>query len=43
MKEIAELRYQLDSDYCFDSSKIERAYRLKPTKMKEGLSLCLKD
>ncbi|MCE7053501.1 NAD-dependent epimerase/dehydratase family protein [Algoriphagus sp. AGSA1] len=43
MKEIAELRYQLDSHYCFDSSKIEKAYGLKPTKMKEGLRFCLKD
>ncbi|WP_057940383.1 NAD-dependent epimerase/dehydratase family protein [Algoriphagus resistens] len=43
IKEIAELRYQLDSHYCFDSSKIERAYGLKPTRAKEGLSLCLKD
>lgn len=42
MKEIAELRYQLDSHYCFDSSKIEKAYGLKPTKMKEGLSFCIK-
>ncbi|MEB2777686.1 NAD-dependent epimerase/dehydratase family protein [Algoriphagus sp. D3-2-R+10] len=42
MKEIAELRYQSDSDYCFDSSKIEQAYGLKPTKIKEGLSVSLK-
>lgn len=42
MKEIAELRYQLDSHYCFDSSKIEKVYGLKPTTMKEGLSFCLK-
>ncbi|WP_192351045.1 NAD-dependent epimerase/dehydratase family protein [Algoriphagus sp. Y33] len=42
MKEIAELRYQTDSDYCFDSSKIDKAYGLKPTKMKEGLRECLK-
>lgn len=42
MKEIVELRYQSDSDYCFDSSKIEKAYGLKPTLMKEGLSVCLK-
>ncbi|MEB2784324.1 NAD-dependent epimerase/dehydratase family protein [Algoriphagus persicinus] len=42
MKEIAELRYQSDSDYCFDSSKIEKAYGLKPTKMNVGLGVCLK-
>ncbi|WP_339757805.1 NAD-dependent epimerase/dehydratase family protein [Algoriphagus aquimarinus] len=42
MKEIIELRYQSDSDYCFDSSKIEKAYGLQPTLMKEGLCVCLK-
>jgi len=43
MKEIVELRYQLESDYCFDSTKIEKTYGLKPTLMKEGLRVCLKN
>jgi hypothetical protein len=30
LKEVKELRYQLDQDYCFDSSKIEKAFGLKP-------------
>lgn len=41
MKEIKELRYQLDEDYCFDSSKIETAYGLKPTPIEEGLQACI--
>ncbi|MDN3688647.1 NAD-dependent epimerase/dehydratase family protein [Cyclobacterium jeungdonense] len=41
MKEIKELRYQLDEDYCFDSSKIETAYGLKPTSIDEGLQACI--
>ncbi len=31
MKEFAEMLYQWDRDYVFDSSKIERQYKLKPT------------
>lgn len=41
MKEVVELRYQMDSDYCFDSSKIEKVYGLKPTPIKEGLKNCI--
>jgi nucleoside-diphosphate-sugar epimerase len=41
LREIKELRYQTDSDYCFDSSKIEQAYGLKPTPIEIGLSACL--
>lgn len=37
MKEIKELKYQTAEDYCFDSSKIEKAYGIKPTPIKEGL------
>src|SRR5690606_14342963 len=37
MKEIKELSYQLEKDYRFDSSKIEKAYGLKPTPIEEGL------
>jgi nucleoside-diphosphate-sugar epimerase len=41
LREIKELRYQTDSDYCFDSSKIEKTYGLKPTPNKVGLEACL--
>lgn len=41
MKEVKELHYQLDSDYRFDSSKIEKAYGLKPTPFEKGISACL--
>ncbi|MEX0882485.1 MAG: hypothetical protein WDZ72_03325 [Cyclobacteriaceae bacterium] len=41
LKEIKELRYQLDQDYCFDSGKIEKAYGLRQTDMEEGLKSCL--
>ena len=37
LKEVKELRYQLDSDYRLDSSKIEKAYGLKATPIEEGL------
>ncbi|WP_111672237.1 NAD-dependent epimerase/dehydratase family protein [Algoriphagus litoralis] len=38
--EVQELRYQTAEDYCFDSSKIERVYGLKPTKIEVGLKAC---
>jgi nucleoside-diphosphate-sugar epimerase len=41
LREIKELRYQTDSDYCFDSSKIENVYGLKPTPIEVGLYSCL--
>ncbi|WP_291787250.1 NAD-dependent epimerase/dehydratase family protein [Cecembia sp.] len=41
LKEIKELRYQLDQDYCFDSSKIESTFGLKATPIEEGLIKCL--
>ncbi|RZS97297.1 NAD-dependent epimerase/dehydratase family protein [Cecembia calidifontis] len=41
LKEVKELRYQLDKDYCFDSSKIEQAFELKATPIKEGLIKCI--
>jgi len=41
MKELAELRYQLEEDYCFDSSKIEKTYGLKPTPIEDGLVECI--
>ncbi|MGY6741368.1 MAG: NAD-dependent epimerase/dehydratase family protein [Cecembia sp.] len=41
LKEITELRYQLDQDYCFDSSKIESTFGLKATPIEEGLKNCV--
>jgi nucleoside-diphosphate-sugar epimerase len=41
LREIKELKYQLAEDYCFDSSKIETKYGLKPTPLEEGLRACL--
>ena len=41
LREIKELKYQLAEDYCFDSSKIENKYGLKPTPLEEGLKACL--
>ncbi len=41
MQEIKELRYQLEEDYCFDSSKIEAAYGLTATPIEEGLQACI--
>lgn len=37
LREVKELRYQSDQDYCLDSSKIEKAYGLKPTPIEQGL------
>jgi nucleoside-diphosphate-sugar epimerase len=42
LKEVKELRYQMDQDYCFDSSKIKKAYGLKAIDFEEGLKACLK-
>ena len=41
LKEVKELRYQLDQDYCFDSTKIEKAFGLKAISIEEGLKKCL--
>lgn len=41
LREVKDLRYQLDQDYCFDSSKIEKSYGLKPIDLEEGLRKCL--
>ena len=41
LKEVKELRYQLDQDYCFDSTKIEKTYGLKAISIEEGLKKCL--
>ncbi|MEN2281168.1 NAD-dependent epimerase/dehydratase family protein [Algoriphagus sp. SE2] len=37
MKEIKELKYQTAEDYCFYSTKIEKAYDLKYTPFKTGI------
>ncbi|MBI1425024.1 MAG: NAD-dependent epimerase/dehydratase family protein [Gammaproteobacteria bacterium] len=42
LRENAEMMYQFDYDYRFDSSKIESAYGLKPTLYKEGIAACLR-
>ena len=41
LREIKELKYQMAEDYCFDSSKIEMIYGLKPTPLVDGLKACL--
>ena len=41
LKEVKELRYQSDQDYCLDSTKIEKAYGLKPTPIEQGLKECI--
>ncbi|MCC5932539.1 MAG: NAD-dependent epimerase/dehydratase family protein [Cyclobacteriaceae bacterium] len=41
LKEIPELSYQLEKDYCFDSSKIEKKFGLKATPFEMGLKACL--
>ncbi|MDO9554768.1 NAD-dependent epimerase/dehydratase family protein [Rhodonellum sp.] len=41
LKEVSELSYQLEQDYCFDSTKIESTYNLKATPLEEGLRNCL--
>ncbi|MBD3626878.1 NAD-dependent epimerase/dehydratase family protein [Cyclobacterium sp.] len=41
LKEIKELSYQLDQDYCFDSGKIEKAYGIKATELEKGLKSCV--
>jgi nucleoside-diphosphate-sugar epimerase len=42
LKEVKELRYQLDQDYCFDSKKIQQKYGIYPTPIREGLKNCLR-
>ena len=41
LREVKELRYQSDQDYCLDSSKIEKVYGLKPTPIEKGLKECI--
>ncbi len=37
MKELAEMAYQNDRDYVFDSSKFEKHFKIAPTPYKEGI------
>ncbi|HMU47850.1 MAG TPA: NAD-dependent epimerase/dehydratase family protein [Chitinophagaceae bacterium] len=37
MKELAEMLYQQDRDYVFDSSKFEKRFNFKPTPYAEGI------
>jgi hypothetical protein len=41
LKEIRELKYQTAEDYRLDSSKIEKAFGIKPTPIREGLHACI--
>ncbi|NVJ85745.1 MAG: NAD-dependent epimerase/dehydratase family protein [Algoriphagus sp.] len=41
LKEIRELQYQLDQDYCLDSSKFEKTFNWKPTSIEDGVKSCL--
>ena len=37
MRELAEMMYQNESDYLFDSSKFEKRFRFTPTRYEEGI------
>jgi len=41
LREVKELSYQLQEDYCFASSKFEKVFGWKATPMEEGLKKCL--
>jgi nucleoside-diphosphate-sugar epimerase len=40
MRELAEMLYQNDSDYVFDSSKFERRFAFTPTTYADGIREC---
>ena len=42
LKELNEMLYQNDSEYIFDSSKIEKAFRIIPTPYEEGVKTTVK-
>ena len=42
LKELNEMLYQNDSDYVFDSSKIEEAFGIEPTSYEEGIKATVK-
>jgi YHS domain-containing protein len=37
MRETAEMMYQYDRDYVFDSSKFEKRFKMKPTPYLQGI------
>ena len=41
LKELAEMLYQYDRDYVFNSSKFEKAFNFKPTSYKQGIKQIL--
>ena len=41
MRELVEMLYQYDHDYCFDSTKFTQRFTLTPTPYAEGLRLAL--
>jgi nucleoside-diphosphate-sugar epimerase len=42
MRELAEMLYQNDSDYVFDSSKFERRFSFTPTPYADGIRECIR-
>jgi nucleoside-diphosphate-sugar epimerase len=42
MRELAEMLYQNDSDYLFDSSKFEQRFAFTPTPYAEGIRECVR-
>jgi hypothetical protein len=40
MRELAEMLYQNDRDYLFDSSKFERRFAFTPTPYADGIREC---
>ena len=41
LHENMEMLYQFEHDYRFDSSKLERAFKLAPTPYREGIAATL--
>ena len=42
LREFVEMMYQFESDYIFDSSKIEESFQIKPTPYNEGIDATMK-
>ena len=42
LREFVEMMYQFESDYIFDSSKMEESFQIKPTPYNEGIDATLK-
>ena len=43
MKEFVEMLYQFDRDYCFDSSKFETVFNIKPTPIDDAVKEIVKN